>query len=824
MLAYHNDNIIKFGYNPVLNSSLVPLNAVGATLSASLRSLDYTPSDANTIYVSKLTGNDDNAGTSALKVATLARAAIRCIAAAIHDVMICDSEIYEEWMEVTAGGIHNVHTQLGCKPMIMPAFNKDWYSISSMITEKDLSATVRFGNPYCMYSVSLLNGNTVFIWVQQDGAGISFEIRDKDGTIVKSAAEIHATNTDIACAIPLSNGNWCVLTKPSSYINVTAQVFSSSGVSVVNTTLDTAGLSVSSVFLLELSNGNLVCVFRTGTTGYFKMYDASFSEILTSSTMSNLSSHHACIMYDKTKWARFYSLTNPRNSYFAIHDSTGGVLSTNQFETGNAITVYDMIYLHNGRVLIIYCKDGDSYVLWARLFNENGSAFGGEYRVSNDPYTGYGISHVSRCIQLPDHNIYIHYQTTNCTWTILNCDLSDRIKSNTNYGYDPGQYEFTCINLLSEGNIFVFRSTGSGQRKLAKYGDFSYPGIKLSTTSKLHGIKISSGNIIGMKNLIEGANALEMKWCTIEDSISPHPSIKIRAVNITGSLVFHNSILKNIDEGIHAASNTVDVKDSQFVRVLADYGLTVTGAGAGISVNHCDFARSNGGLKLVGNNGSEVIKNSIFYMMGLFSIHTETAVPYHYSINTSPVHNAIAGTSIIAGNPHYINDGSITLDDLNLNLRTKFLGYLFNSPALALADDGGNAGSLEVDYGDVSQTWTYITIDKGTINVKYNPVGEVKTEYRDGSVGTCRDAFTEVLEITWDAIRNADFASILQMYFCEKSTIRVYPDPVTNPNGYNTYSLVYNSLAASPKKVNRLSRSGVQGVVLQFERAHNEGA
>ena len=73
----------------------VPKNAVGATDSMTLRSLGYTPTDANSIFVAK-TGNDDTGtGTQANPVASINKAITICDADH-QKVVILDSETYTE--------------------------------------------------------------------------------------------------------------------------------------------------------------------------------------------------------------------------------------------------------------------------------------------------------------------------------------------------------------------------------------------------------------------------------------------------------------------------------------------------------------------------------------------------------------------------------------------------------------------------------------------------------------------------------------------------------------------------------------------------------
>ena len=102
-------------------------------------------------------------------------------------------------------------------------------------------------------------------------------------------------------------------------------------------------------------------------------------------------------------------------------------------------------------------------------------------------------------------------------------------------------------------------------------------------------------------------------------------------------------------------------------------------------------------------------------------------------------------------------------------------------------------------------------------DLSYNPVGANLSIGRDGTPEFNMEGQTADVELKYNAMQNADYDLVLAMWVSDESTVRVYPDPVTNPNTYETMIMIRVKLPGSTNNY-KLTRSGVEGVVLPFKR------
>lgn len=321
--------------------------------------------------------------------------------------------------------------------------------------------------------------------------------------------------------------------------------------------------------------------------------------------------------------------------------------------------------------------------------------------------------------------------------------------------------------------------------------------------------------------------SLAIKWCNIQNikrgiykDNSLYPVYVIKSESIDN--IISNCKVLNNDEGFNIISNSVLIQYCQFFKQQVDSAIYINGAGTGIIINNNDFLYNYLCIELENNAGTEVIKNNIFYTSLLYAIKAETTVTYSHSVENSVSLNATPGNQIIRSNPHYINDGYVTINDMDLVLKSRELGYRFESPAIGIGDDLGNAGSMLYSIADGSRTWTTITVQKDRISRGYDPVGGIETVYKDGSVESYRDSYTEVLKLDWRVAINDNFDKLIALYFASKNLVRIYLDPISDPGVYGTYTLVYDKVNAATD-LPKLSRTGKQSVSLTFKRAYNEG-
>jgi len=256
------------------------------------------------------------------------------------------------------------------------------------------------------------------------------------------------------------------------------------------------------------------------------------------------------------------------------------------------------------------------------------------------------------------------------------------------------------------------------------------------------------------------AGTLNIKWCELIDVSRGdnregdyYPLIAL--ISSATANVFSNNKVFNCDAGLKFTSNSVQIRWSQFYKQLIGTSVHIIGAGSGIIVNHNDFLYNRLPLKFESNNGSEVVKNNILYYSLFRSMEATTGLVYTNSVDTGNSYNVTPGAQVIRSNPHYINTGYTDLEDINLILKKRELGYNVDSPAIGIADDGYNAGSLRYEIPEATQTWTEITVQKDRIINGYDPVGAIELVYNDGSVESFRSASTEFLKLEWRYARHS---------------------------------------------------------------------
>jgi hypothetical protein len=347
--------------------------------------------------------------------------------------------------------------------------------------------------------------------------------------------------------------------------------------------------------------------------------------------------------------------------------------------------------------------------------------------------------------------------------------------------------------------------------------------IKCLADCVLSGIifKIRTDNVIG--NLLLGDGfAIELKWCELYDGENEAP-VNCTVISSDSDVTINNSIIQDCDIGIVTVEDTSEISDSQFIRINNGYAIDIDGAAASegdITIEHCDIFDCYGGIRLQNNDGdNEIIKNCIIHDCDVYAIYADTDVTFTNTVYTDGVSGATVGASVVKANPLYVNQGYTNPDDTDLNIKTKVLGYPTDSPAKDLADDSRNSGSIDIEYIGTETAWTTITVAKPFLmDVGKEYAGAVNTQRKDGSYSSYKDGQSEIVEMTWKGITNAQYALLESLWLSDSSTVRIYPDPVTYPSSYEVYTVLRKPLE---DKVNywQLARTGRQNVKLSFARA-----
>jgi hypothetical protein len=815
-MSFSNDNVIKLDYNPVLEAQVDYLNAVGATDSLTLRTLDFTPSDANTIFVKK-TGNDSTAvGTQADPVLTIKKAESLITATKVN-IVILDDGVYEEESLAFDTNCANIAAAIGKKPTVKPVLvasgsNYLIETIKDTTSIRSLSGTLRG----TMKAAALSNGNFVLLYEDAYSEDVFFKIYDKDGNLVLGETLVYSLTTSTLyggiCAL---NSGYFVTTWGGGSGGGTYKIYTNDGVLVSSDSLPSA----EDGWLCYPFGGRddaIIIVSNALNYSYglwYMVVDINGTVLISFRRLYSGNELPSAIL--KRDEGGFIYVVQEE---WGIVNSSGTVLHTESIETG--------YYAYGG------VKCGNSIILAVKPTAPGTLFYLIEYSLTDYSIvrnltliSGLSAYFIDSMSITSDNTLAINagsnpgyvYFINNENWVILNSE-----------SFSSADSISLAYNIYTERLIIFYCLYSS---PVAAYinikGGFITNWFTFSSNITFNGISFDNDEDYIYKYIYSSSGTIKFKWCRFENiarinyNDSDRYPLYICEAAVTAAEILNCQVFNN-NAGFKITSNSVLVQYSQFFKQLLNQAVYIIGAGTGIIISHNDFLYNYIGVELEDNAGTEVIKNNIFYTCLLYAIEAETAVTYTNSVENSVSYNATPGTQVIRSNPHYVNDGYVTLADMDLVLKSRELGYRFESPAIGIGDDLKNAGSVEYEISGGSQTWDTITVVKPKIKKGYNPVGAVETSYKDGSVESYRDSYTEVLKLEWDSVKEEDFEKLITLYFSSNNLVRIYLDPVTEPVSYGTYALIYDKVNASPNHWS-FDDLGKNDFDLTFKRAYNEG-
>ena len=246
----------------------------GETPQLSLRTLDYVPADANTIFVAK-TGADANAGTQAAPKLTLtgATGAIATCDAAHQNVVIMDSGEYTEDSFEFTGNFQGLHAALGQKPTLK--FTPTHAASDYGDIQEAVAATIFEDGDANYNSVAKLqNGNFVCCYRDVATTDGKFVIYTEAGVQVVAPTEFEAGSSTYCSVAVLNNGNWvCCYSDADDGGKGKFVIYTEAGVNVAGPTQFEAGSSAY-YSVKTLPNGDWICCYRDvgDTDGKFVIY------------------------------------------------------------------------------------------------------------------------------------------------------------------------------------------------------------------------------------------------------------------------------------------------------------------------------------------------------------------------------------------------------------------------------------------------------------------------------------------------------------------------------------------------------------------------
>jgi hypothetical protein len=479
--------------------------------------------------------------------------------------------------------------------------------------------------------------------------------------------------------------------------------------------------------------------------------------------------------------------------------------------------------LSDGKIFISFSNSGSPYKGYYCVLNTNYSVATGDTLLYDE------TTFASSALYLPSGYIFysiLRSTATQMSYTVLKESDYSVVAGPTNYYASANNITSKGTYNSDENEIFIAFSDSTNTYKgyYFTFTGLTYNDLLVSTDSVVNGITFTATDTDYLKRYFNCASAeLDVEWCEISDIESTVENINCIVISSDSNVDIKNSKIYDCDVGTDTTADTSTFTDSQFYRISKGYAIDVDGAATStgdITVEHCDIFDCYGGIRLQNNDGdNEVVKNNILHDINVYAIYADTTITLDNSIYTDSLSGVTIGSSVSKINPLYVNEGFNNPADIDLNLKTKILGYPADSPAKDLADDDRNAGAINVVYLGSETAWTSITVPKPQIiPIEGVYSGAVNTQRRDGSYSSYKDGESEVIKMRWSALSTADFALIKTMWRSSSSTVRIYPDPVTSPYNYEVYTLLRNSLNMGVVFVT-LGDYGVQTIELTFAKA-----
>jgi len=867
----HIDNAIKFEHSEVVNSVVVDNNIVGATKDTEIRTLPFTPTNDNSIFVSK-SGSDSNTGTIESPCLTIEYAVSLCTATKEY-VVINDDGLYEESQINIEGDCKGLVANIGCLPIIKPSaipsnLQLTENATSYMINQKAVTP------PYGA-QVLLSNGNIGIIYVVNTSGGNStadhveeFRIRiyDKTFTVVISDNQLFS-GSGIVFSFPQtawSERDFIVLqdrfvallgiqlkvgstTFYRTIINNDGSVYS-------NTNLGTIGSNYRNDNYQGYISGNsyywLEDYVATGSPTTFRIYENDILKY--SATVAN---SQMKFMYADEEYAWFIANTvMPNATVYKVNLTTYTATTTNitrstgWSENWSATVDYvkNSIFKSKGKYYVFATStayQGGSYLaeLSFTTYLQVGASIDIYTALENKIYHPDTAVQLSTIKQLTDTLILFTYNKTvsSVASTIYNIlDMSDFDSSRS---WDDRELNYACF----KGQTCVPESIHSSFNltKLFYYITDNFhiitriPGLSLSifdvaminatNNSIINGISFDADEKPSIRNIIRtSGTSVDIQNCDLlnvyneSNAIDKFSSNILKASGAT-SLVVKNNKIKHGSFGVSITGSNVLFEKNILNKILDSASLTITGSGANVIIRNNTFHNNQAGVELIANAGTEIIKNNIFNNNIVYGVKVATALSIINSCCTDSLIVATLHSSSTSLNPLFKDNGYINPDLLDLHLQSNYEGYSINSPALLIGDDGFDAGCYNTTATISPPTYTSFFIPKSKkIGISINPVNELLNTMQDGSVENRVDAFQMQVDLDYDSLKAMYIKDLIKMIMTG-GEVRIYFNPYTDESLFETYHLKQKDNSFS-NDLYSLGEYGFKDIKLSFVRKFNK--
>lgn len=840
MINLTPDTSIKIEWNPTVNKYAFAVNAVGAHAGVVLTEPDYTDTDANTIYVSASTGADGNAGTFAAPKATLLGAINACTEVKTR-VVILDSSTYIGELNFSNAHFQRMFKETGQTPIVSlrdlgytPA---DANSIFVAKTGDDANAGTQAApkltvtgvagalsvmdatHQNCVFLDSgtydeegfEITGNKLNFYAAYGCAPVLNMAKNYDQTEY-TAVKAETTYAAGKVAAPL----WHSVTNVNDQYAIFFYTDSSDGNKGKFIVIDTDDYSIikaettlcandtRSIRGLQLSNGSVFVTYRDSTLGklrYVILSSVDYSQIVAATDLpvSDIAYIPSLCQQSSGDIVLFSDSSGDNHAYYAVLSDVYALVTdwTSFVDCGGAAYIYCSLF-SNDNILVSFRDDGDTFMYYMILSGTDFSVV-----KAATALTAFGVGYNATCLVREDQTMLF------CYMSFVDGKTYRKILSSVDYSELQAAYEVSAIGSSSGSMIIMFGEevwasiTTSGATENGQYyvWNDSYQTFLVSASSIWNGITITSDTPDYLNKVFDLSQNLFLSWCTIHGFEAPQTDLITYTAHGSFKVDTNNCDIHDNDAGFYLTCNTVTIDDSLFYRLGKDYAIYINGAAAAlgnITLEHLSIYNNYRGIRLVGNNGTnEIVKNCIFSANNNYGLQAQTAITLTYAILLDATSGVTNGTGVVLANPLYVNDGLVDETDTDLHIKLKVLGYITNSPAYNGADDSRDLGAYWCEYVGEQTTWSSMTLTKPeVIPTKREYSGAVNVQLADGSYDSYKESQSELVELKWKGVLNADYDEIDELWCCANNSIRVYFNPTTETTTYYNFTLLRQPMNA----------------------------
>jgi hypothetical protein len=667
------------------------------------------------------------------------------------------------------------------------------------------------------------NGTWICVYVQQTTSQYlpKFVIYTNEGVNVVPPTVIESVNVECVSAAVLPDGKWVCVWGYKHEERVKYAIYKDDGTLITGPTQiyfksNAAAYAIDSIDVLGLYNGNWVCCFDQS---YFVIYDGNGTQVLGVTQMDTTSGMGAVVSIklldlNNGNWVCAYGFSDGKQGNFVIYNVDGTVVIPNKTFWSGMVKNIDCAVFSNGTFIIVWGFKSTGTSMF-QVYTESGTPVGGVGSISGGTVSQKGIG------ALQNDNWVICTEAGYSVYTDTGTQLFPFRQFHV-----PFNHCFDVVVLPNNNWLCVFETKPSGSNnsvaKFIIYRPFTPAGLAIKTDAYINGVTFSQKDTPNVHRIIDVAGAkLTLRWCAFKHAVNlADRKYAAYCIHGTGSLDMQGTLLANADGGVSISGSSIMCERNIFYRITEDAALTIKGAGNGISIRHNTFFNNYGAVRLISNNGQEIIRDSIFFDNENYALKADVQLTIGTSLCPDSLINAELDTRSVRHNPRFIDEGYGLEADMDLHLQHKDLGYAAHSPAIGIASDGTDAGAYLTEYVFVPPVYYTAVIDKPFLDFEMKPVGDVKLILDDGDIFTFKKSQHLQVKMKWKGIQNSDYAEVFKVWM-RGGDFLIYYDPVSSPEKYLIMKLIWGDVSMSPE-LYRLARTGVGDVelifIMKFER------